>query len=252
MKLHVIHTGSAGNSYLVEYLPNWFLMLDCGVPEEMIKNYMNKLKLPMSRIKAILISHLHGDHLESSNVVNTYSIPIFLPKDNQTTNLAVNEIRSNLKTVVGFELQKQFNVNPFIDVVPFLVPHDSYNLGYKIHIKTKEPKTIVYMTDFGNIRTLPYFEDKVDLYLIECNYDDERIALHDNLRNRRSLSDTGHCSNTDTFRYLSHQPNIKNANVVLIHGSSENISWKDGDYKIFEKLECKNWNVAKKNTIYNF
>ncbi|GHU33772.1 hypothetical protein FACS1894166_10000 [Bacilli bacterium] len=132
MQVYVVETGSFGNCYLIEYKPKTYIMVDDGLPMPLVKQFVERnLKSSMNRITFCIISHLHGDHLMESNLFNEYSIPIYIPEEN----LITNEIRRNLITKLTYTVGKTFYPIPNVKITSFPVPHDSYNLGFRISIR---------------------------------------------------------------------------------------------------------------------
>lgn len=161
MDYEILKTGSTGNSIL---LGNG-LLLDCGVPFKLIEPHLKK-------IKAIFISHEHKDHLN----INTLK--------------RIHELRPTVRFIVGFWLKRYLDISGIkksnIDylkanktyeynlfkIIPFVLIHDVKNFGIKIYDKTTKEK-ILYAVDtqkIDHIRAVNY-----DLYLIEANYDEEKL-----------------------------------------------------------------------------
>lgn len=161
MNYKIIASGSSGNAIL---LSNGIL-LDCGVPFKLIQPYLQK-------IKVIFISHEHHDHM------------------NLSTLKKIHDLRPMVRFVGGFWLKecllsKGINAskidaikhNTIYDykrfkILPFVLIHDVKNYGVKI-FDVKEKIKIIYAVDTNRI---DHIEAKnYDLYLIEGNYDEDKI-----------------------------------------------------------------------------
>lgn len=162
MKYKIIASGSSGNSILLDN----GILLDCGVPFKAIQGMIHK-------IKAVFISHEHQDHM------------------NLSTLKKIHELRPTVRFMVGFWLKqcllskginaskidviehgKVYKYNTF-RVMPFMLIHDVKNYGLKI-VDLKAKQKIIYAVDTNRI---DYVEARnYDLYLIEANYDEDKLA----------------------------------------------------------------------------
>lgn len=161
MKYKIIASGSSGNAILLDN----GILLDCGVSYKLIKPYLQDIKL-------VFISHRHSDHF------------------NQATIKRLHDLRPTVRFMVGFWLKqcllskgidtskidviehgKVYRYNTF-RVMPFMLIHDVKNYGMKI-VDLKAKQKIIYAVDTNRI---DYVEAvNYDLYLIEGNYDEEKL-----------------------------------------------------------------------------
>lgn len=161
MKYKILKTGSSGNAVLLEN----GLLLDCGVPFKLIEPHLKK-------IKAVFVSHEHKDHMNISTLKR------------------IHELRPTVRFLAGFWLKryldmsgikksnidylspnKTYNYNLF-KIIPFILIHDVKNIGIKI-LDKKNKEKVLYAVDtkkIDHIRAVNY-----DLYLIEANYDEEKL-----------------------------------------------------------------------------
>ncbi len=59
--LHVLASGSKGNAALVEG-PEGFVLVDCGISHKALRERSRELGLDLGRLRAVLVTHEHGDH----------------------------------------------------------------------------------------------------------------------------------------------------------------------------------------------
>ena len=59
--LHVLASGSKGNATLVEG-PDGFVLVDCGISNKALHERAAELGLDLGRLRAVLLTHEHGDH----------------------------------------------------------------------------------------------------------------------------------------------------------------------------------------------
>lgn len=159
VKYNIISTGSDGNATILED----FVLIDCGVPYKMLEPYVSKLKL-------VLLTHIHSDHLQKRTIKRLASerptlrfgccrwlAPPLIAAGVPERQIDVLEPR----TMYGYGL---------CNVIPFMLTHNVPNCGYKVHFPSGKA---IYATDTNNlngVQALGY-----DLYLIEANYRDEDI-----------------------------------------------------------------------------
>lgn len=161
MKYKILKTGSSGNAVLLEN----GLLLDCGVPFKLIEPHLKK-------IKAVFVSHEHKDHMNISTLKR------------------IHELRPTVRFLAGFWLKrylgmsgikksnidylspnKTYDYNLF-KIIPFILIHDVKNIGIKI-LDKKNKEKVLYAVDtkkIDHIRAVNY-----NLYLIEANYDEEKL-----------------------------------------------------------------------------
>lgn len=160
-KYKIISSGSSGNAILLDN----GILLDCGVPFKLIQPYLHK-------IKAVFLSHCHHDHMNLSTIKK------------------IHELRPTVRFIVGFWLKeyllsskinsaqidivehgKVYNYKSF-KVLPFILIHDVKNYGIKI-IDMQAKQKIIYAVDTNRIDHISAKD--FDLYLIEGNYDEDKL-----------------------------------------------------------------------------
>lgn len=160
--LKIISSSSAGNCYI--YFDD--IMLDIGVPYSKIKPYTQKIKL-------ILLSHIHSDHL---NIRTLKKMLYENPKIKIGCGwFLVEELLKEQippKNIFVFEVDKTYTFDNYV-IKPAMALHDVPNFGYKILDKNNDYK-VFHISDTSSI---DYIEAKdYDLYAIEGNYEtDENL-----------------------------------------------------------------------------
>ena len=73
-----LNSGSNGNCYYVGN-DNDAVLIDVGISCRETERRMKKLDLSIKKVKAIFISHEHGDHIKGVSVLaNKYSLPVYI------------------------------------------------------------------------------------------------------------------------------------------------------------------------------
>ncbi|MBR4266467.1 MAG: hypothetical protein IKQ46_10485 [Bacteroidales bacterium] len=161
MNYKILASGSSGNAILL----NNGILLDCGVPFKYIEEYL-------SEIKAIFISHEHKDHINTQTLKKIHELrPVvrFMVGFWLKEHLLLSGIKSSKIDILKHN--KIYNYGLF-KIQPFILMHDVKNYGIKIY-DTKAKEKIIYAVDTNKIDHIEAVN--FDLYLIEGNYDEEKL-----------------------------------------------------------------------------
>lgn len=211
MKLITVGSSSTGNCHILE-CDGSQLMLDCGVKHERILKNVD-----LSMLKAILVTHGHGDHTRGIKELIKYLDSSVNVYSNDAT-LDLLKIPHNRKVV--FEEQKAITIDVW-QVIPFEVMHDVKNCNYLIKHKGTG-SVISYITDTGFLDNIEL--DNVDYFIIECNHREthleEMIKLDEETygpRYKRVLSKFGHIGLQKCIDFLDKNCGINTKKVLLCH-----------------------------------
>ena len=158
-----IASSSSGNAYI--YFDE--ILLDIGVPFSKIKPYIQK-------IKYILLTHQHSDHLNIGTLKKTiYENPKiriccgwFLVEE-----LLKNQIPS--KNIFILQVDKSYQIGDYV-IKPCMAVHDVPNFGYKLRYD-KIGYKVFHISDTSEIN---HIEAKgYNLYCIEANYGTDEELL---------------------------------------------------------------------------
>lgn len=240
MKISVLSSGSKGNSVLIQ-TSNTKILIDLGVTKSYMEEKLEELKVDPRKIKAILITHTHVDHIQG--------LKVFLKKYHPK--LYVNKVILQLlhEYVDDFDYvlyeTPSFKIDD-LDIEVIKTSHDAKgSVGF---IVKNDEKSLVYITDTGYINN-KYFEklSNHNLYIMESNHDVEmlmngRYPFH---LKKRILSDKGHLSNADASYYLSEFIGDKTTNIILAHLSDDNNTYEKAEETLKGVLKSKNKTVEK-------
>ena len=224
MKFICFGSGSSGNCYYLQ-AADYGIIIDAGIGVRQFKKYFRDYGLSLTRIKAMLITHDHADHVKASGAIsNELGIPVY------ATSLVHQGIKRNYcitkkvdeRRVRNFEKGETFELGPF-RILPFNVPHDSLdNSGYFI---TYRGRSFCLMTDAGHVTDeMAGFMEKADYLVVEANYDETMLqhGPYPPFLKERIACGTGHLSNSETARQLAAHLNREARHVWLCHLSEEN------------------------------
>ena len=244
MKLSVLSSGSKGNITYIE-TEETKILIDAGNSSKYIIDSLNELNVDIKDIDAVLITHVHSDHIKGLEVLSKkIKCPVYITKkmypylDYLTNYIFIEDNKITIKDIE-------------IDVIK--TSHDTEDsVAYIVNNKNK---SIVYITDTGYINS-KYFDilSNRSIYIFESNHDIEmlnngRYPFH--LR-QRILSDKGHLSNYDSAKYLSKFIGKDTKEIILAHLSEENNTEELAlktlkDRLLKEEIPFNNIIIAKQN-----
>ena len=212
-----LNSGSNGNCYYVGNDTD-AVLIDVGLSCRETEKRLKQLDLAIQNVKAIFISHEHGDHIKGVSVLaNKYNLPVYI-----TPITAKNGPR-----LIG-HLTKSFTANQPVAIgqlliTPFAKQHDAADPHSFIISCNKI--TVGVFTDIGMVcqQVINYFKQCHAIFL-EANYDEALLEngsypLH--LKNR-IRGGQGHLSNKQALElFIAHRPPFM-SHVFLSHLSKEN------------------------------
>ena len=214
MKVSVLSSGSKGNTTYIE-TKETKILIDAGNSSKYIVNKLTELNVNLNEIDAILITHVHSDHVKGLEVLTKkISCPVYITKK-------MYPYLDYLTNYIFIEGDKISIKDMEIDVIK--TSHDTEDsVGY---IVSNNNKSVVYITDTGYINK-KYFEllHNRNVYIFESNHDIEMLnnGKYPFELRQRILSDKGHLSNYDSAKYLSKFIGSDTQKIILAHLSEEN------------------------------
>jgi phosphoribosyl 1,2-cyclic phosphodiesterase len=187
-------SSSAANATYIG-TPDCGILIDIGCSYKALRGYLNLCGIELSAIKAVLITHDHGDHIDGLRVFakNNPDIPV---------------------EYSGAALQDY-------SVSSFKVLHDVDCVGYIIR---KGDFQIAYMTDLGEITAeIEQAAIGSNLLFIESNYDPEMLRRNTKYPQyiKERIRQT-HLSNGAAAEFICKAVQNGTTRVVLGHLSQEN------------------------------
>ena len=217
-------SGSCGNCYYLATDTD-AIIIDCGISLRCFKKYMQEYGMKRGKVKGILITHDHADHIKAAGKISKeYAWPVY------ATNLVHEGMDKNWQASVKIPEENRHHIEtevPFMvgafKVTAFSIPHDaSENVGYYIEIGNYR---FTIMTDVGETteEVKQYIARSTHL-IFEANYDDEmlRQGRYPEILKERIASGHGHLSNKKAATALAENFHENLHNVWLCHLSEEN------------------------------
>ena len=217
LHLHILGSGSKGTCSLVES-PEGLIMIDNGFSRRETLARMHALGLDESRVRALVLTHEHGDH--------TRGIVVWCKR-------FAGELYASAGTPAarrGFEELPFHEVEPGEDVQigdvlveTFPTSHDVVNpMGMRF---TASGDAIAFATDTG-VLTSPALRLLADarILALECNHDVTmlRHGGYPRFLQERILSDEGHLSNAQAAEAVQTLVTARTEQLIAMHISQEN------------------------------
>ncbi|MBL1410242.1 MBL fold metallo-hydrolase [Sphingobacterium faecale] len=218
MKYAAIASGSNGNCYYVAKGED-VVLVDIGINTKHVELRMAKLGLSPVGIKAIFITHEHGDHIRGLSVFcKRYQIPVYLTEGTyKGTKLRLPEhlvhiIHADARTAVGE-----------LTVIGIPKYHDAKEpCSFVI---TDGTTNVSILTDLGRgCDNVKHVIQHSDVLLLESNYDEEmlRTGRYSYYLKNRISSGWGHISNREALELLLENRSPRLRHLILGHLSGEN------------------------------
>lgn len=214
-----LNSGSNGNCYYVGTQTD-AVLIDVGISCRETEKRMKQLGLNMKTVKAIFVSHEHGDHIKGvSTLANKYSLPVYITP--QTSKHGPRLIGHLSKPFMAKEIITVGN----LQITPFVKYHDATDPHS--FIISSNGISVGVLTDIGTVcqEVIHHFKQCHAVFL-EANYDEAMLEngkypIH--LKNR-IRGGQGHLSNKEALDlFITHRsPNL--SHLLLSHLSKENNS----------------------------
>ncbi len=214
-----LNSGSNGNCYYVGNKTE-AVLIDAGLSCRETEKRMQKLDLSMKLVKAIFVSHEHGDHIKGvTTLANKYKLPVYIT--DKTARCGPRMISHIAKR---FTAKETITIGS-LSIIPFVKYHDasdphSFIISYN-------GITVGVLTDIGQVckEVIHYFKQCHAVFL-ESNYDElmlenGRYPIHLKNRIRGGL---GHLSNKEALELFTTHRSPALSHLLLAHLSQENNS----------------------------
>lgn len=219
MKIAVLGSGSKGNSIYIESEKSKILV-DAGFSGKIIKEKMDKIGKSIDEIKALLITHEHGDHILGAGIlVRRHKMPLYITRESF---LAGEKRLGNIDGELLNFVEKEFKIDDLhINIIDVL--HDAQRtVAYKI--ENEKGKKIGIATDIGHADSIiKYYFNDLDVLVIESNYDYNMLMTcgYPADLKARIKSNKGHFSNEDCAKFINEVYHEGLKKVYLVHLSKD-------------------------------
>lgn len=214
----VLGSGSSGNA-IVLHADSGSVLVDAGFSGKELQRRLDLAEIEASSIRAILVSHEHGDHAKGVGVLaRRWDLPVYA---NRQTAEVLCRKKNEFPTLRLFTAGQSFNLEDFT-VVPFSIPHDAVDpVAFTVHWGDRK---VGIATDLGHVsRVTAHHLQQCDGLVLESNHD--VAMLRDSDRpwslKRRILSRHGHLSNEAGMQLMADVLDARTRYVIFGHASCE-------------------------------
>jgi phosphoribosyl 1,2-cyclic phosphodiesterase len=213
-----INSGSNANCY---YVGNEHdaVLIDAGLSCRETEKRMLRLNLPMSRVRAIIVSHEHSDHISGvPGLSKKFKIPVFF--SNATFRNSRLPIEDSLLNF--FSETNEFQIAS-LRIIPFLKSHDA--IDPHSFVVTDGSVRIGVFTDIGNAcQKIKQYFSQCNAVFLESNYCETMLAngRYPYHLKRRISGDKGHLSNDQALELFQAHRGQTLSHLILSHLSNNN------------------------------
>jgi phosphoribosyl 1,2-cyclic phosphodiesterase len=216
MLVKVLRSGSGGNACYVE-LGGTRLLVDAGVPLEVITRELAPLGVTPADLDALLLTHEHDDHARGAGLVARLAAAPVL-----ATTATLQAAARFLPDGAGEPVEAESTVRVgAVTVEAFPVPHDAADpVGFRL---AGPDGVVVIAVDLGApTGALRERVADADVLVLEANYDLRLLGVsaYPWFLKNRIIAPTGHLSNEGAAQAASWAPRVRA--VVLTHLSEVN------------------------------
>jgi len=219
----VLASGSKGNCILVR-TEETKLLFDAGLSWRQTQNALQQLALSPQRIRGIIISHEHSDHIQGVGVIcRKLKVPVYITE--LTYSASIRRFEKVDSEIVFFRAGDHLQVGD-LEIHPFPSSHDAIDsCNFTIRKLGDPDRKLGIATDLGfsSRLLLENLKDSTTL-ILESNHD-VRMLMEGPYPwqvKQRIKSINGHLSNDQAIGVLTQifHPGLKN--IILAHLSEHN------------------------------
>lgn len=213
-----LNSGSNGNCYYVGNARE-AVLVDAGISCRETEKRMARLGLSMSKVKAIFISHEHGDHIRGLTVMaKKYRIPVYIT----CGTLGNSRLDLPQELIRHFDSHDKVQLGS-LEITCFPKVHDAAE-PHSFTISCGDIKVGVF-TDLGVVcEQLSHHFQQCDAAFLEANYDEEMLqnGNYPYYLKSRISGGAGHLSNKQALELFTGFRPARLSHLLLAHLSKDN------------------------------
>ena len=211
-----LNSGSNGNCYYIGNMQD-ALLVDAGISCRETERRLERVGLDIKRVRAILITHEHGDHIKGVSVLaKKHQLPVYItPKTLAKSGLRLERVRS-------FSVAEPFGIGD-LQVQAVRKYHDAVD-PYSFTIQYGALKVGVF-TDIGVLcpNVIAHFQ-QCHGAILEANYDIDMLesGAYPPYLKHRIRGGRGHLSNAQALHLFTQYRPTYMRHLILGHLSAQN------------------------------
>lgn len=204
MEFQIIGTGSSGNCYLF-FESDQYLVIEAGLPFAKLNK---AIQARISKVKAVLVSHEHGDHAGHANDYAKRGLKVYSSLG------TIEQIKNRTESMRAIKAFNSYQFGVF-NVVPVPVEHNAVE-PFCFLISTPESGMTFFATDLKEVPgKLP---DTLNHILIESNFCED-VYFRANFDGMKTHGTINHLSVQKAAKAVNSCESEAIRNVILLHGS---------------------------------
>lgn len=213
-----INSGSNGNCYYVGTETD-AVLIDAGLSCRETEKRMARIGLKMSAVRAVFISHEHGDHIKGlESIATKYPIPIYITPPT----LSKGKLRLPLEALRTFAANDAIAIAG-MTITPFAKMHDA--IDPHSFVIERNGVRVGVITDIGvACAEVAVHFAQCHAAVLEANYDEQMLEngrYPHHLKNR-IRGGHGHVSNTQALELFVRRRHPHLSHLLLAHLSADN------------------------------
>ncbi len=213
-----LNSGSNGNCYYIGNKTD-AVLIDAGLTCRETERRMRRLNLDINKVRAVFISHEHGDHIKGMDVIaRKYKIPVFITP--MTLKNSLNKPDPHL--IQHFHASEPVTIGD-LQIFAFPKKHDAID-AHSFLVASGGIRVGVF-TDIGTpCEHVEHHFSQCHAAFLEANYDEQMLmnGRYSAYLKRRISGDEGHLSNDQAVAlFVNHRPTFM-SHLLLAHLSKEN------------------------------
>jgi len=213
-----LNSGSNGNCYYAGNLKEGVL-IDGGISCRETEKRLKRLGIAMSHIKALFVSHEHGDHIHGIPALSKkFHLPVYITPET----LRHSQIELNPDLVRSFSAFENITIGN-ITVTPIPKVHDAVD-PFSFVVSSETVRVGVF-TDIGSAcKNVVESFNQCHAAFLESNYDEQMLenGRYPYPLKNRIRGGYGHLSNKQALRLFKSNRSGILSHLFLSHLSSEN------------------------------
>ena len=213
-----LNSGSNGNCYFIGNHRE-AILVDAGISGREADSRIKRLGLSPQKLKAVFITHEHGDHVRGiRSVVKKYKVPVYITKNT----LEQGRIKLRDGLVKNFNPYEPISIGS-LSITAFPICHDACD-PHNFVVSCNRVNVGIF-TDIGRAcKNVIHHFRQCHAAFLETNYDEEMLekgGYSYSLKNR-IRGGHGHLSNKQALQlFLEHRPPFM-SHLFLSHLSENN------------------------------
>jgi phosphoribosyl 1,2-cyclic phosphodiesterase len=220
MSLYIssLNSGSNGNCYYVGNNTD-AVLIDAGISCREVEKRMELTGLSMSKVKAVLVTHEHNDHIKGVQMLSKkYNLPIYVTEPTRRG----GHIKLDKNLSKTFNTTEPITVGS-LTVTAFSKQHDAVD-PHSFLVSCNQV-TVGVFTDIGiACNNLIHHFAQCQAAFLEANYDVNMLANgnYPYYLKQRVAGPQGHLSNDDAFMLFNEHRAANLSHLILSHISKNN------------------------------